>query len=51
MGSLLGALLAGSRTAGQGMTLHLPLTVAAAGYLLAAALTMAIRPGSGGDAR
>jgi DHA2 family methylenomycin A resistance protein-like MFS transporter len=47
--ALLGALLASSPTAGQGMTLHLPLTVAAVGYLLAIALTLAIRPGSGGS--
>jgi hypothetical protein len=52
-----GALLAGSASPGshgtqgspgaQGMTLHLPLAVAALGYLLAIALTLAIR----GDAR
>jgi DHA2 family methylenomycin A resistance protein-like MFS transporter len=47
--ALLGALLASSPTAGQGMTMHLPLTVAAVGYLLAIALTLAIRPGSGGS--
>ena len=41
--ALLGALLASSQTAGQGMTLHLPLTVAAAGYLLAIGLALAIR--------
>jgi DHA2 family methylenomycin A resistance protein-like MFS transporter len=46
--ALLGALLASSGTPSSGaqarsMTLHLPLTVAAAGYLLAIALTMAIR--------
>jgi MFS transporter, DHA2 family, methylenomycin A resistance protein len=45
--ALLGALLASSRTAGGGMTLHLPLTVAAVGYLLAIGLTLAIRPGAG----
>jgi DHA2 family methylenomycin A resistance protein-like MFS transporter len=41
--ALLGALLASSASDGQGMTLHLPLAVAAAGYLLAIGLTMAIR--------
>jgi MFS transporter, DHA2 family, methylenomycin A resistance protein len=46
--ALLGALLASSRTAGGGMTLHLPLTVAAVGYLLAIVLTLAIRRGAGG---
>jgi DHA2 family methylenomycin A resistance protein-like MFS transporter len=46
--ALLGALLASSRAAGGGMTLHLPLTVAAVGYLLAIGLTLAIRPGAGG---
>jgi len=40
---LLGALFAGSGTSGRGMTLHLPLTVAAIGYLLAIGLTLAIR--------
>ena len=33
--AILGALFASSQTAGQGMTLRLPLTVAAVGYLLA----------------
>ena len=42
--ALLGALLASSATAGRGMTLHLPLTVAAVGYLLAIGLALAIRP-------
>jgi len=41
--ALLGALLASSGRSGQGMTLHLPLAVAAVGYLLAIGLTMAIR--------
>jgi MFS transporter, DHA2 family, methylenomycin A resistance protein len=41
--ALLGALLASSQAAGQGMTLHLPLTVAAVGYLLAIGLALAIR--------
>ena len=41
--ALLGALLASSQTAGRGMTLHLPLTVAAVGYLLAIGLALAIR--------
>jgi DHA2 family methylenomycin A resistance protein-like MFS transporter len=41
--ALLGALLASSQAAGGGMTLHLPLAVAAAGYLLAIGLTLAIR--------
>jgi DHA2 family methylenomycin A resistance protein-like MFS transporter len=42
--ALLGALLASSPAAGPGVTLHLPLTVAAVGYLLAIGLTLAIRP-------
>ncbi len=41
--ALLGALLASSQTAGQRITLHLPLTVAAVGYLLAIGLALAIR--------
>jgi DHA2 family methylenomycin A resistance protein-like MFS transporter len=41
--ALLGALFASSGKAGQGMTLHLPLTVAVVGYLLAIGLSMAIR--------
>jgi DHA2 family methylenomycin A resistance protein-like MFS transporter len=43
--ALLGALLAGSKAAGHGMTLRVPLTVAAAGYLVAICLTLAIRAG------
>jgi DHA2 family methylenomycin A resistance protein-like MFS transporter len=41
--ALLGALLASSGSGGQGMTLHLPLAVAAVGYLLAIGLTTVIR--------
>jgi MFS transporter, DHA2 family, methylenomycin A resistance protein len=43
--ALLGALLAGSRHSGHGMTLHVPLAVAAVGYLVAIGLTMVIRAG------
>ncbi len=43
--ALLGALLASSARAGQPLTLHLPLAVAAAGYLIAIALTAVIRAG------
>jgi MFS transporter, DHA2 family, methylenomycin A resistance protein len=41
--ALLGALLAGSQHSGHGMTLHLPLAVAAVGYLVAIGLTLVIR--------
>jgi DHA2 family methylenomycin A resistance protein-like MFS transporter len=41
--AILGALFASSQAAGHGMTLRVPLTVAAAGYLLAIGLTLAIR--------
>lgn len=49
--AVLGALLASPRAGRNGMTLHLPLAVAAAGLLLALGLTLAIRrntpPGDG----
>jgi DHA2 family methylenomycin A resistance protein-like MFS transporter len=41
--AILGALFASSQAAGHGMTLRVPLTVAAVGYLLAIGLTLAIR--------
>jgi MFS transporter, DHA2 family, methylenomycin A resistance protein len=41
--ALLGALLASSQHSGHGMSLRLPLAVAAAGYLVALALTLVIR--------
>jgi MFS transporter, DHA2 family, methylenomycin A resistance protein len=41
--ALLGALLAGSEHPGRGMALHLPLAVAATGYLAAIGLTLVIR--------
>jgi DHA2 family methylenomycin A resistance protein-like MFS transporter len=47
--AILGALLASSQTPGQGMTLQLPLTVAAVGYVLAIGLTLAIRSRSAGN--
>lgn len=40
---LLGALLAGSQHSSHGMALHLPLAVAAVGYLVAIGLTLVIR--------
>jgi MFS transporter, DHA2 family, methylenomycin A resistance protein len=43
--ALLGALLAGSVHPGRGMALHLPLAVAAIGYLAAIGLTLVIRAG------
>lgn len=41
--ALLGALLASSQRSTQGMALHVPLAVAAVGYLVAISLTLAIR--------
>jgi DHA2 family methylenomycin A resistance protein-like MFS transporter len=41
--ALLGALLVGSQHSSHGMVLHLPLAVAAAGYLAAIGLTLIIR--------
>ena len=46
--ALLGALLAGSQNSGHGMALHLPLAVAAVGYLVAIGLTLIIRAGRAG---
>jgi DHA2 family methylenomycin A resistance protein-like MFS transporter len=43
-GGALGVALLGALFASSGMTLHLPLAVAAVGYLLAIGLTLAIRP-------